>query len=244
MATDNFARILALKAKSAAKATSYSDLTNKPSINDVVLDGNLSLEDLGLNAIWVGTSAEYAEIASSLEDGTLVVITDDQDVDNIPTQNSTNLVTSGGVYAFVVGGYQTKIDSQNKLDADLVDDTNATHKFATSEQLSQIATNVANIANKVDKVNGKGLSTEDYTTVEKTKLAGIETEANKTIVDSALSDSSTNPVQNKVVTEKLAEKVGFSDIDTALSTTSENPVQNKVITAVIGDINSVLGGVL
>lgn len=33
-------------------------------------------------------------------------------------------------------------------------------------------------------------------------------------------------------------------VDDALSTTSENPVQNKVITAVIGDINSVLEEVL
>ena len=33
-------------------------------------------------------------------------------------------------------------------------------------------------------------------------------------------------------------------IDAALSDTSENPVQNKVITAVIGDINAVLEGVL
>lgn len=32
---------------------------------------------------------------------------------------------------------------------------------------------------------------------------------------------------------KLAEKVGFSDIDTALSTTSENPVQNKVLAAIL-----------
>ena len=36
--------------------------------------------------------------------------------------------------------------------------------------LSEIA---ANLATKVDKVSGKGLSTEDYTTVEKTKLAGL-----------------------------------------------------------------------
>lgn len=42
----------------------------------------------------------------------------------------------------------------------------------------------------------------------------------------------------------MQEKVGFSDVDSALSTTSENPVQNKVITAVIGDINSVLEEVL
>lgn len=32
---------------------------------------------------------------------------------------------------------------------------------------------------------------------------------------------------------KLAEKVGFSDVDSALSTTSENPVQNKVLAAVL-----------
>lgn len=35
--------------------------------------------------------------------------------------------------------------------------------------------------NKVDKVDGKGLSTEDYTTAEKNKLAGIEAGANKYI---------------------------------------------------------------
>ena len=29
------------------------------------------------------------------------------------------------------------------------------------------------LANKVDKVSGKGLSTNDYTTTEKNKLAGI-----------------------------------------------------------------------
>lgn len=34
------------------------------------------------------------------------------------------------------------------------------------------------VTNKVDKVSGKGLSTEDYTTTEKNKLAGIEAGAN------------------------------------------------------------------
>jgi hypothetical protein len=58
-------------------------------------------------------------------------------------------------------------------------------------------------ANKVDKVAGKGLSTNDYTTTEKNKLAGIAEGANKTVVDSALSASSTNPVQNKVVNTEI-----------------------------------------
>lgn len=59
-------------------------------------------------------------------------------------------------------------------------------------------------AHKVDKVSGKGLSTNDYTTTEKNKLAGIAEGANKTIVDSALSSTSTNPVQNKVVNTAIS----------------------------------------
>jgi len=41
------------------------------------------------------------------------------------------------------------------------------------------------LSQKVDKVTGKGLSTEDYTTAEKQKLAGIEEGANKYIHPSA-----------------------------------------------------------
>ena len=35
------------------------------------------------------------------------------------------------------------------------------------------------LENKVDKVSGKGLSSNDYTTAEKEKLASIEAQANK-----------------------------------------------------------------
>lgn len=63
------------------------------------------------------------------------------------------------------------------------------------------------LAGKVDAVTGKGLSTEDYTTTEKTKLAGIENGATNTVVDNALSGSSTNPVQNQVINTALSGKV-------------------------------------
>ena len=46
---------------------------------------------------------------------------------------------------------------------------------------------IAALAGKVDKVSGKGLSTEDYTTAEKTKLAGLDNYDDTAIV-SALSD--------------------------------------------------------
>lgn len=58
----------------------------------------------------------------------------------------------------------------------------------------------------VAKEAGKVLSSNDYTTAEKNKLAAIAEGANKTIIDSEMSSSSTNPVQNKVVNAALSVK--------------------------------------
>ena len=71
---------------------------------------------------------------------------------------------------------------------------------------------------KVDKITGKGLSTNDYTTAEKTKLTNIELEANKTIVDDALDAESENPVQNKVIYGEIARlNQAIADLENALS---------------------------
>ena len=75
---------------------------------------------------------------------------------------------------------------------------------------------ISGLADKVDKVSGKGLSTNDYTTAEKNKLAGIEAQANKTTVDSALSATSTNPVQNKIV------KAALDAQDTAIAAKADS----------------------
>lgn len=48
---------------------------------------------------------------------------------------------------------------------------------------------------------------------DKTKLNGIAKDANKTIVDTTLSDSSTNPVQNKVVKAALDNKADKTALD-------------------------------
>lgn len=63
--------------------------------------------------------------------------------------------------------------------------------------------------NKVDKVEGKGLSSNDYTTTEKNKLAGIEQQANKTtIVDnltSTASGSALSAAQGKALNDRINE---------------------------------------
>ena len=65
------------------------------------------------------------------------------------------------------------------------------------------------IGKKVDYVEGKSLSANDFTDDLKSKLDGIDSGANKTMVDSALDSSSTNPVQNKVVNAALNLKAAL-----------------------------------
>ena len=48
---------------------------------------------------------------------------------------------------------------------------------------------------------------------DKTKLNGIAKDANKTIVDTTLSDSSTNPVQNKIIKTELDKKADKTALD-------------------------------
>lgn len=51
-------------------------------------------------------------------------------------------------------------------------------QLSTNDYTTAEKQEVAKIANKVDKVEGKQLSTEDYTTAEKTKLQGVAANAN------------------------------------------------------------------
>ena len=95
------------------------------------------------------------------------------------------------------------------------------------------------VDNKVDKVSGKGLSTNDYTTAEKSKLAGIEAGANKYTHPG----SGTNPHGTtksdiglgNVDNVKQASKTDFDGHDndstrhiTSVERTKWNEVDNKV----------------
>lgn len=69
----------------------------------------------------------------------------------------------------IIGAAPASLDTLKELSDALNNDPN-------------FATNIINqLSSKVDKETGKQLSTEDYTLNEKTKLAGIEAEANKYI---------------------------------------------------------------
>lgn len=73
---------------------------------------------------------------------------------------------------------------------------------------------------KVDKVTGKVLSSNDYTTEEKTKLSGIATGAQKNVQADWNATSGDAFIKNKPT---------IPSVDATLSATSVNPVQNKII---------------
>lgn len=70
------------------------------------------------------------------------------------------------------------------------------------------------IANKVDKVAGKGLSTEDYTTAEKNKLAGIATGAEKNRVIATKAEAEAGTINTKAMTPlRTKEAIAVATID-------------------------------
>lgn len=81
------------------------------------------------------------------------------------------------------------IDTLNEIAGWIVDDEAGAAK---------VIQDVANLQNdKVDKITGKGLSTNDYTTEEKTKLANIDGDINK-VVEDATTYTNTDPLLTNV----------------------------------------------
>ena len=104
------------------------------------------------------------------------------------------------------------------------------------------------IGKKVDKEEGKGLSTNDYTTEEKEKLAGLynyddttirlfsaQNAENIEILNKSVSNLNTNKADKsttytKEEVDSLIQEGDGVIVDEALSDTSINPVQNKTVT--------------
>lgn len=90
--------------------------------------------------------------------------------------------------------------------------------FALSIEQTADGISVNGTALQSASASQPGLMTKDYAS----KLDGIATGANKTTVDSSLSSTSTNPVQNKVINSALAGKAS-----TSIATTSANGLMSS-----------------
>lgn len=157
-----------------ATSGSYNDLTSKPTIPTV--DVTKSYVDTQLatkaNASNVYTKAEVDSKVSSVYrvKGSVASYA------NLPTVD----VTIGDVYNV----------SDTGANYVAISTTPTWDKLSETVDLSGYATTAAMnsaLGNKVDKVSGKSLSTNDYTTAEKNKLAGIAASANNYSLPAATS---------------------------------------------------------
>lgn len=79
-------------------------------------------------------------------------------------------------------------------------------KESIEKNLSELNIKTSDLEDsKVDKVEGKGLSTNDFTDEEKNKIDNLE-------IDDELSNTSENPVQNKVLKLELDKKFNADDL--------------------------------
>ncbi len=132
----------------------YTELENKPSINNVTLVGNKSLSDLGIvNPMMIkGRVNSVSDLPQVAEPGWVYFVgrSDDADLREY-------VYTADNEWEFL--GYLSIV-----IDSAL---------STTSENPVQNKVITTALNGKVDTETGKGLSTNDYTTAEKTKLAGL-----------------------------------------------------------------------
>lgn len=182
--------------------SNYNDLSHHPKINNVELVGNKSLDDLDIQA-------------------KLTIDTELSKTSSNPVQNQT--------IALPIEQLQGSMATA-KSNIDLLSGSQDALRLAI-QNLDLL------MASKVDKVAGKGLSTNDFTDDLKDKVvdlppikligSGLNLDNNGKLsatgtvaVDSALSNTSENPVQNKVITlaieqlqGSLADKADTSELD-------------------------------
>lgn len=90
-------------------------------------------------------------------------------------------------------------------------DSNHTHDISNLTDSDDMIGGIYNeIDTKADKTTATTSANGLMSKEDKSKLDGIATEANKTVVDSNLSSTSTNPVQNKVINSALSGKANSS----------------------------------
>ena len=160
-----------------------------------------------------------------------------------------------------VSGIETPTDAQTDCAANVayvkakIAEVAASGGVDVDNALSATSTNP--VQNKVvkaalDKKAGTAVATTSanglMSKADKTKLNDIERGANKTTIDSAMSGSSVNPVQNKVIKQYVDDKVaaagGNITVDAALDGASKNPVQNKAVKAALDGKLPTSGGTL
>lgn len=226
---DGTKRYSQLPFQDAATLANYVKTTRK--INNKALSSDISLTASDVGALPSTTTAlknphalTFTGAVTGSYDGSAAKSVAIPSVDSSLSSTSTNAIQNKAVNTALSGKASTAVattsanglmssSDKSKLDG-IADGAN---KTIIDSSLSTTSTNP--VQNKVinTALSGKASTSVATTSAnglmsasDKTKLNGIATGANKTTVDSALSTTSTNPVQNKAVKAALDSKLNTS----------------------------------
>jgi hypothetical protein len=233
--------------KALTKSTNFSSInwTPSPKFIKVEMDPNA-----GANYLVMGTSrlqaVPFAFYANGVDAGNVKGVLP-LSSGGTGVASMTELKTSLGLDVFNNAALETKVDKvagkglstndyttaeKNKLEG--ITGTNTGDQdlsgYATSTQLATKANAsdvTTSLGTKVDKVSGKGLSTNDYTTAEKTKLAAVSgtNTGDQDLSGYATASQLATKANSADVTTSLATKANASDVTTSLATKED--VSNK-----------------
>lgn len=112
----------------------------------------------------------------------------------------------------------------------------ATKKYVGATSLALVWEKIKNKLNtKVDKVEGKGLSANDYTADEKTKLANIASGAQVNVLEGILKNGDTVPITNKIANISVPTKLSDLTNDSGFQTATQ---VSTAISEAVADITS------
>lgn len=179
---------------SGGGTSDYNDLENKPKINNVVLEGNLTLNDLG---IIIPDLKNYVT-----EDALNTALLEYAKKSDIPSiEGLLSEVKAQELYQ-PKGNYALKSDIPDT--SGFITETQVDTKLENYAQTSDIP-DTSGLASK-DELNA-AISNQKFKTINGQEITGegnIEIQGGGSVtVDDALSETSVNPVQNKVITEKI-----------------------------------------
>ena len=166
-----------------------------------------------------------------------------------PSQSITFDVTNGTQGAQGISVTSANVDSNNMLTFTLSSGTtisagqiiavvsvdNALSTTSSNPVENKVITTALN--NKVDKISGKGLSTEDYTTTEKNKLSNIEDGAEVNVIESVTVNGTEVAVVDKTIALTLltttATSVPFTVTDSITLTSAPSSMLDNLFFSVV-----------
>ena len=208
--------------------SSLSDTSENPVQNKVVksaLDGKASTNDLSALAAIVANKANSADLASVATSGAYSDLSGTPNLAEVATSGAysdlsgtpnLSAVATSGAYSDLSGTptIPTKTsDLQNDsgfVTSQIDDATASSSKTYSSSKIDE------KLSGKVDIVQGKGLSTNDYDNTEKAAVATI---ANKTEINDTTPSASTTYSGNKVeeIASNLADNTAISSTTTGIN---------------------------